>query len=485
MKTLKKILPLTIFILIRAAIPGHSQVATGDYIQVAGLIDIHTDSSDGVHTLDYMVNLARKRGFPVLFINDHDRKVLEYGIPPLRNLVKKKVELPSINKKGAEQYLEMIESCARRNPSMVLIPGAESAPFYFWRGSYFRKNLTVCDWERHLIIVGLDNPEDYKGLPVLHNGLSSKYVFARISFFTFLGILPLLFGIFLAARKGAFRCAGIVVSFFGLLLLVNHHPFRSSPYDQYHGSQGIQPYQLVIDYVNSRGAMVFWNHPETKSGKGTLGPIFKDTPPYSQVLLESENYAGFAALYGEDTPLIEPGGIWDKVLRQYCEGQRARPAWGISSADFHEEGAAGEKLGNFPTVFLVKAVSREDILEAMRKGRMYAYRGDVEKPRWILEEFSVSDSLTMEKAVMGDEIHTRRAPEIHIRLSSSEEERGNPVFIRLVRDGKIVKAFSGETPLAIRWMDESSRPAGKTSYRLDVKDEKGRRLVSNPVFVNF
>ena len=51
-----------------------------EYIQVPGLIDIRTDFSDGAHTLEYLIKLAKKRGIDVLFINDHDRKVLEYGI---------------------------------------------------------------------------------------------------------------------------------------------------------------------------------------------------------------------------------------------------------------------------------------------------------------------------------------------------------------------------------------------------------------------
>lgn len=39
--------------------------------------------------METLVRMAKGRGFEVLVINDHDRVVMEYGLPPLRNIVKK------------------------------------------------------------------------------------------------------------------------------------------------------------------------------------------------------------------------------------------------------------------------------------------------------------------------------------------------------------------------------------------------------------
>ncbi len=368
---------------------------------------------------------------------------------------------------------------------MILIPGAESAPFYHWRGSYFKKNLTVCDWEKHLIIVGMETPEDFAELPILHNGYSAKYISSRLSVGLFLLLIPLAAGLFLITKRKILRYTGIFLSFVSLLLLLNNHPFRSSPYDPYHGDQGIAPYQLVIDYVNSRGGMVFWNHPETKSGGGKIDFIFKDTPPHPQVLTESRNYSGFAALYGESPTITEPGNVWDAVLKEYGSGQRERPAWGISSADFHREGASGEKLGNFPTVFLVKHKTKEDILEALRNGRMYACRGDAALPRLVLENFSITGAETSKSGVMGENISIQSPPAINIRVTASSPERGNTATVRLIREGKLLKSFSGEIPLTIDYTDGYFEPGKKTYYRLDVRDTKNRIIVSNPIFVTF
>jgi hypothetical protein len=456
-----------------------------EYLQVPALIDLRTDFSDGAHSLEHLIKLAKKRGFNVLFINDHDRKVLEYGIWPFQNILKKKVEESSISKGGSENYLNMIESASKKYPEMIIIAGAESAPFYYWKGSYFKRNLTVHNWEKHLLVVGLEKPEDYRDLPVLHNGYSTKYMLSSIRADFFFFLIPLIFGLIMMKGRGIIRYSGIIFLALSLILLINNHPFKSSPYDQYHGYQKIPPYQLLIDYVNSRGGMVFWNHPETLSGTGKIGSISKNTPPYPEVLVESKNYTGFAALYGDTITVTEPGKIWDQVLMEYCLGHRQKPVWGISSADFHKEGGAGEKLGNYPTIFLVKNRTKKDILDALKKGRMYAYRGDVDSPSLILEDFSISDSVTSQRGIMGEEILCKGYPKINIRLHLAASEKGNILTLRVIRSGKLLKTFSGEAPLDIGFVDEFLESGKKIYYRLDVSDGKARKLVSNPIFVQF
>src|SRR5271157_1281537 len=101
------------------------------------------------------------------------------------------------------------------------------------------------------------------------------------------------------------------------------------------------PYQLVIDYVSARGGMTFWNYPETNSGVREIGPIHVSTLPYPDALAESTGYTGFAAVYGDNISLTEPGNIWDTTLKEYCRGYRDRPPWGIATGDFHQEGEGG------------------------------------------------------------------------------------------------------------------------------------------------
>ena len=163
------------FILLAFIALAAKSSAQSDYIQVAGLIDIRTTFSDGEMDPEAVVELARERGFEVVVFNDHDRMAMEYGIWPFRNIFKKRVELHSINRGGAAEYLNAVEEVQRKFPDMIVIPGSITAPFYYWTGSYFSDDLTAHNHERRLLTIGLDAPEDYESLPILHNGLSLRF----------------------------------------------------------------------------------------------------------------------------------------------------------------------------------------------------------------------------------------------------------------------------------------------------------------------
>jgi hypothetical protein len=452
-----------------------------EYQQIAGLIDLKTDFGDGAHDLEYLVKLARERGFRVLFINDHDRMVLEYGLFPFRAFLKKRVERPSVNKNGAENYLNMIKTVQEKYPDMIIIPGAESAAFYYWTGNPFQLNLTAHNWEKHLLLIGLEKPEDYKNLPVLHNGFSTQYmIYAAPSFFLFLLLLFLSFFL-IRTSKRLLRKAGFAILFLGIIILGNSHPFRSSPFDPYHGDQGIAPYQFLIDYVHSKGGLTFWNHPETKSGITSKGPIYVNTPSYPEVLLESFSYTGFSSVYGENVKAIDPGREWDSVLIEFCEGKRQAPVYGISTADYHEEGMAGERLGNFPTIFLVEQFDKKSILSALRNGRMYAYGGDFER-REILDRFEVRDKASGSRGIQGDRMFAKGPVTVHIAVKSLDNS-SHVIRLELIRKGTLIKVFQGQTPFQTDFEDNYYNPGEKTYYRLKMKGTG--LLVSNPVFIKF
>ena len=105
------------------------QTTTRTYEQLPALIDLRTTFSDGEYDPETLVRMAAGKGFSVIVVNDHDRVMMEYGLPPLRNLLKVKKELNSIHKTGAKAYLRTIEDLRNRYPQMILIPGTESAPF--------------------------------------------------------------------------------------------------------------------------------------------------------------------------------------------------------------------------------------------------------------------------------------------------------------------------------------------------------------------
>jgi hypothetical protein len=457
------------------------------YEQIPSLIDLRTTFSDGDYDPEALVQMALNKGINVVFLNDHDRVVMEYGLLPFRNLLRKKVELNSINKIGAGKYLQSINGIRKRYPNVILVPGTESTPFYYWTGSPFTGTLTANDHERRILTMGLEKTEDYETLPILHNGLSGTHLRQVMPALAAFG-LCFLIALCLLFMKGWWRLGGAILAVLSVGLFLNTLFARPSPFDAYHGKQGVAPYQLFIDDVHKKGGLTFWNYPETRSGVRKMGPIGVRTPPYPEMLIEANNYTGFSAIYGDTTSITEPGNVWDTVLGEYCTGFRARPPWGIATADYHKEGESGQKLGDFQTVLWLMERSPRAALAALKNGKMYAVSGSFPKlPR--LDEFSVSASGpdTAPRAISGDELVLERNPRIRLTVSNRAEvnktEETKEVQIRLIRSGSLIQIFKGPLPLVIDYTDPFVNPGEKIYYRMDMSGYGN--IISNPIFVKF
>lgn len=473
-----KKLPVPFFVVFFVFVTATAYCA--EYRQIAGLMDLRTTFSDGSYSIEELTQLAKQRGFSVIFINDHDRMVLEYGLPPWRNLLKKREERNSINKQGAASFIRAVKEVQSNHPDMIIIPGSETTPFYYWTGNPFTGTLTAHDHERRLLTVGMENPEDYENLPIVHNGFSFRYLrnaLGEILFFS----LSLVAGIIMIRWRGTSRIFGIVIVILSIGFIMNSNAWRSSPFDPYQGNQGITPYQLLIDYVNTKGGMTFWNYPETRSGVRDLGPIRVSTLPYPQVLQESKDYTGFSALYGDNITLTEPGGIWDTTLKEFCAGYRKQPPWGIATSDYHGEGEGGDTLGTFQTIFFIKEKTKENILSALRNGKMYSCR--VRYPQVLrLQNFSVSSHDEKIRGISGDEIELSGFPRIRISLSTTGAP-DNKVKVRLIRSGEVIYVFEEKLPLKIDYVDPYYEPGKKIYYRIDMHG--AGTIISNPIFIHF
>ena len=473
------LLILLVFLTVTGVFFVSSAVA---YEQVPALMDLRTTFSDGAYDPETLVKMAVKKGFQVIFINDHDRMGMEYGLPPFRNIIKKREERNSIAQSGTNAYLQTIASIRKAYPDVILIPGTESTPFYYWTGNLFAGSLTANDYERRILTMGLEIPGDYQTLPVLHNSFSVTDLRAALPALAAFGgaFLIALYFLFI---PGWWRLSGAVLALVSAGFFANIVFARPSPFDAYHGKQGAAPYQLFIDSVSRKGGLTFWNYPETRSGVRTLGPIQVRTLPYPEMLLETKNYTGFAALYGDTITITEPGNIWDVALKEYCRGFRERPPWGIATADFHQEGAAGQSLGDFQTVLLLSERSPQAVLAALKSGKMYACQGKFPKLS-RLDEFSISaaEPDTAPRMISGDEVVLERSPRIRITVSGSPEETGT-VQVRLIRSGTLIQTFKGTLPLRIDYIDILEEPGEKIYYRMDMTGQG--TIVSNPIFVSF
>ena len=476
-----KVIPLLAFALLFLIIAKPLRASSNPadpYMAVTGLIDLRSTFSDGAHSIEELVRMAASRGFKVIFINDHDRIALSYGIPPFRRVLRYKKEFPSIMTHGPDKFLDEIENVSRKYPDVIIIPGCTTSAYYYWTGSWLKKDLTVHDYDRRILAINLTEADDYALMPTLDNRLSLKYtkrLLPGLVIFT----VPLVIGFILIRWRGFYRGMGLILIILSVLGIADYNPFRSSLFSPYDGDQGIAPFQELISYLNKRGGLCFWNYPEQRSGIREYGPIHVSTPPYPEVLYQSKDYTGFSAIYGENVTLTDPGKEWDRVLNEYCRGQRAKPPWGISTADFHEDGRLGLKLGVYPTTFLVREFSKRGVIEAMEKGRMYCSLGDGKTwPK--LDCFNIFGK-EGKKAFMGETLTTSHPPVIEFKVSYNSENP-KPINILLIRGGRLIQTFKGKTPMEIKYRDDRAPPGKKTYYRLI---DSRKHLTSNPIFVTY
>ena len=99
-----------------------------------------------------------------------------------------------------------------------------------------------------------------------------------------------------------------------------------------------------------------------------------------------------------------------------------------------------------------------------------------------LEDFSVKG----EKDTKGD-----FTPVISIKIDYAgvNEAQGKNITAWIVSNGKIVWEEKGICPFSFDYRDtsyaENADSGGKVYYRLDISDEDGCHIISNPIFVNY
>ncbi len=468
-----------------------------EYLQAQAAIGIKTAASGGRYTVSQVAQIAAKNGVNVIVTADAFLNRWQYGLWPLRNIIKKTEETRSVSSYGIRRYLDEIRAARQKDPGMVIIGGLEAAPFYYWEGDPFRSNFAIKDWHKHFLVIGLEGQKDHKRLPVIGNGTSLTKPFGIYNLLCLL--LPI--AIFLSglyciregmnAQDGVYECrlglllahwryVGIALLMVSLFLFFNGYPFRAFKYDQYHGDSGAMPYQNLIDYANKHGGMTFWSHPEAKNIE-KIGKVSIKTGEHTGLLLETCGYTGFAIFYEGYDMVGRPQGIWDSVLRRYCLGGCAEPVWAIGVLDYEKAGNLGKDMNNLRTVLLVKEMSESGALDAMRKGRMYVAK-DANAARFKLENFTVGDA-SGRSAAMGQEITLAGEPRVRIKGNFNDDAvLKTPLKVLLIRDGELLTIFDVEAPFDITYDDKEAVSAGRHYYRAEIRSS-GLFLITNPVFV--
>ena len=441
------------------------------------VIHIHSTISQADYPPRRVVSLAREQGVRILIFTDSFIRRWEYGLPLMPNIFKFSAEEGSIARYGIKRYLNDFKKIKDEFPGMLILEGAEVAPFYWWSGSLFKKNLSLNDWSRHLLVVGLKKERDYLRLPVAGN----RYFFPRfkdIPFFLAAGIL-IIPGAFLL-RKRQKKGLGFLICAAGILFLLNNIPFLASRYSPYQGRKQYLPYQDLINYAAERGGLVFWAHPyvteEVSWGKYAKTVNFS-TLKYPEALLLTEGYTGFGV--GANRDLLLAQEEWDDALNSYCEGRRRQPAWVIAEADYR----TGGRIDSIQNMIFLSAFKEESVYEALRAGRLYIRYYSENKCDISLDDFHIADS-SGGSAFIAGEITIRSKPRLFIRgtakLNSPEELR-----VEVIRNGRGIKEITLAAPQAfdLEFEDDVPETGRINYYRLNFFIGKTLVLATNPIFV--
>jgi hypothetical protein len=458
--------------------------------RLAAVLHVHSDVSTGDFSLEALAGLAERQGIGALLVTENYLLRVEYGLPPFRALTRVVRQERSVLDAGVDRFLARVEQARASNPRVLLVAGVEVLPHYFWSGSPLVLAMTMHNTQKNLLVFGLDAAA-LRALPVTGNPVTGRYGWASV-----LDALPaflLVPGvILLARRRPSLRpvgrvvvvvrqrrwLAGALLCGVGVAALVRGWPFTLDPYPPYR-DLGLSPHQDLIDYVDRAGGATVWSFPEARDeGQRQIGPVRVAwrTPPYPDDLLRTAHYTAFGAVYEDTTHLERPGGGWDRLLGQFASGDVSRPAWGVGESGFHGF-SAGKDLGTVRTVFLVEERSERAVLDALKRGRLYAVQRTRET-ELVLAGFTARAGAA--SATSGQTL--RVAAATPVAVSVDVEATGAPardVRATLVKNGAVVAVWTGPAPIRAEHLDVFD--GAPTFYRLDVRGPG--RLLSNPIFV--
>jgi hypothetical protein len=265
----------------------------------------------------------------------------------------------------------------------------------------------------------------------------------------------------------------------GLVALVRGWPFLTDRFPTWQPA-GMEPYQALIDRVDRLGGASVWSFPEARDiGERHYGPIRVGwlTEPYPDDLLKTFRYAAFGAVYEDTTTFEQPGGSWDRMLTEYARGERSRPAWAVGESGFHGF-TAGKQIGPVQTVFLVEHKTTTGVLEALRRGRMYALQRTRELG-FDLTQFTAAAGTVLAQA--GETLRVAAGTPIELTVAvEASDGRAHDARLTIVRNGRIAALERGATPLRV--VHREITDGTPLVLRVEARDAQ-RRVLSNPIFI--
>jgi hypothetical protein len=467
-------------------------------VPLAVAIHVHSQASTGALSLDAIAQRAEQLGLDAVIFTENLALRYEYGLPPFRTLFRYTTQFPSLIDYGVERYLAELADVQSRHPAVLLIPGIEVAPYAYWTGSLWSGDLTLHDSQKNLLVFGFSDPVQYERLPANGNPASYQITTESVMVLALPSLLITLAAVMGMRDRRAFRDGLIArqsrprlvamsgLAAIGAALLWTAWPIGQPPYPLYESGQGYDPYQQFINAARGAGGLVFWSMAEARDHDthsfGPLGRVTVTTEPHPEALILTGHHTGFGGLYQEAHRAIQPGQVWDQAIDLFLRGERPQSPVMLGEIAFHALDHAGKDLDQVLSIVSVRSRRPEDLLEAIRTGRLYAVERRKKEFALRLETFRIECDAGRRGASIGEILDPEGHRDMVIRGSISTTDRqAHQITATVIRSGEALARLSGTTPLTIDLPDKTA-PAGRwLAYRLLVEGEG--ELVSNPVFV--
>jgi hypothetical protein len=171
-----------------------------------------------------------------------------------------------------------------------------------------------------------------------------------------------------------------------------------------------------------------------------------------------------------------PLNSWDQLLMAYVDGTVDAPIFGVANTDAHNTGDPDSNVGMAKNGLYVKALTAEDVYEAIKAGRSFATTGP-------------SLAFDVNGELMGGTAHIASGGSANLNVSvSSESATAMLVKIDIIKNGEVWRTISPNQPVyEDTLVDDSVTENGY--YRVEVTsyEQPGGAYYfawSNPVFLN-
>jgi hypothetical protein len=476
--------------------PARPMEAIRGYQPLSSALHVHSRFSNGQYEIFELAAYAHQRKIDVLGITDSFLTRVRYGIGPWKKLISRVIERDSVLSRGIDKYLGQVATAQRQFPNVLLVPGLEVAPHYFWQGSYGNE-LRLFGFDRHFTIFGLRETVAIQNLPVIENetwaNTTRDWRTAVVpAALLLLGLLLPFVGRrrmgqltdFKNRKNRRFWLLSFLLILAGVLWLQDAYPFGALS-DPYSGKHDVQAYQRVVDYVHNRQGVVFWSYPEARYPAVLMGGAQMISSEHPEDLLLVDRYDGFEGIYGDRITITQPGNIWDQVLVAYLQGTKKTWPSVITGIDFHtfKDGGGWYELDRGQTILWARRKDEEAVLESLRFGRGYAVFQGNANGEITLRNFAAHAG--SETAIAGETLRASVPVTLTANIEENartQEENKRLARLEIVLDGKLIDLRELPLPILINRTD--ALVAGRHYYRIRVKHANAE-LLSNPIFIEF